>query len=261
MDLVNNTINAFRKDYRTDFLSFLDEYSTLLGKKGDYFKQKIFKRAHDNLLGYNEPIYDTKDMSKINGFGPGIIKLLDELVSTGLVEVLENEKKRPAYVLSEIYGVGPKKAQELVNKGITSIDKLRTSLEENPKLLNDVQKKGLQYYEDILERIPRSEIELYKNIFQKSFDSIKEDDSKFEIVGSYRRGSQSSGDIDVIMTSKNRKVFVNFMDDLLKQNIIVEVLSRGPTKSLVITKLDDNSKARRVDFLYSEPKEYAFATL
>jgi len=261
MDLVNNTINAFRKDYRKDFLDFLDEYSTLLGKKGDYFKQKIFKRAHDNLLGYNEPIYDTKDMSKINGFGPGIIKLLDELVSTGSVEVFENEKKRPAYVLSEIYGVGPKKAQELVNKGITSIDKLRTSLEENPKILNDVQKKGLQYYEDILERIPRSEIELYKNIFQKSFDSIKEDDSKFEIVGSYRRGSQSSGDIDVIMTSNNRKVFVNFMDDLLKQNIIVEVLSRGPTKSLVITKLDDNSKARRVDFLYSEPKEYAFATL
>ena len=261
MDLVNNTINAFRKDYRKDFLDFLDEYSTLLGKKGDYFKQKIFKRAHDNLLSYNEPIYDTKDMSKINGFGPGIIKLLDELVSTGSVEVFENEKKRPAYVLSEIYGVGPKKAQELVNKGITSIDKLRTSLEENPKILNDVQKKGLQYYEDILERIPRSEIELYKNIFQKSFDSIKEDDSKFEIVGSYRRGSQSSGDIDVIMTSNNRKVFVNFMDDLLKQNIIVEVLSRGPTKSLVITKLDDNSKARRVDFLYSEPKEYAFATL
>ena len=33
--------------------------------------------------------------------------------------------------------------------------------ERQDELLNDVQKKGLRYYEDILERIPRKEINNY----------------------------------------------------------------------------------------------------
>ena len=37
--------------------------------------------------------------------------------------------------------------------------------------------------------------------------------------------------------------------------------SRGPTKCLVITKLPGYVTARRVDFLYSSPEEYPFATL
>ena len=82
-----------------------------------------------------------------------------------------------------------------------------------------------------------------------------------EIVGSYRRGASSSGDIDAIITSKDSNVFKQFVDNLLEKNIIVEVLSRGPTKCLVITKLPGYVTARRVDFLYSSPEEYPFATL
>ena len=41
----------------------------------------------------------------------------------------------------------------------------------------------------------------------------------------------------------------------------MEVLSKGPTKTLVITKLNDKSIARRVDFLYTPIEEYPFAIL
>jgi NAD-dependent DNA ligase len=83
-----------------------------------------------------------------------------------------------------------------------------------------------------------------------------------EIVGSYRRGAQSSGDIDVIITSNDPKVFSKFIDNLIDQKIILHVLSRGPTKCLVITKMFYAlDKARRVDFLYTTPEEFPFAIL
>ena len=255
-------MNAFEdNDYKPEFISILNEYSELLQKRGDYIKAKIYRRAHDNLVNYSEPIYKVEELSKLSGFGPGIINLLQEYVSSGKINLLEKERNRPENVLSDIYGIGPKKARELVNNGITSVSKLRESYNNNPKLLNDVQLKGLKYYEDILLRIPRNEIVLYNEILNKAYDAIKDDTSKYEIVGSYRRGSQTSGDIDVIITSENKDVFVNFIDKLIEDNIIIEVLSRGPTKSLVICKLDENSIARRVDFLYSPRQEYAFAIL
>ena len=95
------------------------------------------------------------------------------------------------------------------------------------------EKKGLKYYDDIMKRIPRSEIEDYEEILQEAFDEVKNPGSKFEIVGSYRRGNKDSGDIDVIITDENndRKVFGNFLDALLKRKVLLEMLSRGKVKS------------------------------
>ena len=67
-------------------------------------------------------------------------------------------------------------------------------------LLNDVQKKGLAYFEDINQRIPREEIERYKCVFDAAFDEVKGPNSSYEIVGSYRRNAQTSGDIDLILS-------------------------------------------------------------
>ena len=115
-------------------------------------------------------------------------------------------------------------------------------------------------------RIPRNEIERFDKEFASSFDKATElagadDSSKYEIVGSYRRGAKTSGDIDVIITSKNANVFVEFVDDLKRKNMIIEVLSRGKTKCLVIAKLPDAEHARRVDFMYTSPEEFPFAIL
>jgi DNA polymerase/3'-5' exonuclease PolX len=139
-------------------------------------------------------------------------------VNTGTLKILEREKNNPVNILGEIYGVGPKKAKELVEKGITTIEQLR---ERQDDVLNDIQKVGLKYYEDILKRIPRSEVEEYKKLFDKDFEKVvgTGSDSHMEIVGSYRRGAESSGDIDVIITSKSPKVFVEFIDELIKDVI------------------------------------------
>jgi len=173
--------------------------------------------------------------------------------------------------------VGPKKAEELAKQGFKTIAELRQKLKSDPKILNAVQKVGLQYYEDILERIPRKEIDEYQYEFSKVLSRMRnpernpeqnpEQNPEYEIVGSYRRGASSSGDIDVIFTSADEALFNQFLDSLIQSGVIKEVLSRGKSKCLVIACLPSHKGRRqgfvhrRVDFLYTTPAEFPFAVL
>ena len=171
---------------------------------------------------------------------------------------LKKKKVNPLHIFTDIYGIGPKKAKALIEQGITTISQLK----ENQKLLNNVQKLGLEYYNDIIKRIPRSEIDTYYNVFKQVFDTLGYEDASMDIVGSYRRGLTTSGDIDVIITDKANKsqILQDFINKLVEKKIILHKLTDGKTKVLVIAQLP-GKPARRVDFLYSSPGEYPFAVL
>ena len=250
-----------KKRYNEEFIDLMEKLNTIMSKQGEPFRARAYQKAQETLMAYPDDIYTTSQLKGKPGIGPTIIDKLDEYIKTGTLRVLEKEKTNPINILSDIYGVGPKKAQELVDANIKTIDELRTRQDE---LLNDTQKIGLKYYEQILERIPRTEIEQYEKIFTEQFDKVAKNfpDSKFEIVGSYRRGAQTSGDIDIIITGKTGGIYNAFVDELLKTKIILEVLSRGSSKTLVIAKLPGlENTARRIDFLYSPPNEFPFAIL
>lgn len=237
------------------FIELMEKLADIMLKQGEPFRARAYQKAQETIMAFPSDILSPNDLKGKPGIGETIMEKLNEYVQTGTLRILEREKNNPINILAEVYGIGPKKAKDLVEQGITSIAQLR----ENQHLLNDVQRVGLQYYEDILKRIPRSEIEEYKEIFEKAFPS--QVDGKMEIVGSYRRGAQSSGDIDVIITSSSPKVFTTFVDNLISEGIILHVLSRGPTKCLVVTKIPSSDSARRVDFLYTSPDEFPFAIL
>ena len=239
------------------FIELMEKLADIMLKQGEQFRARAYQKAQETIMAYPGDIMSPNDLKGKPGIGSTIMEKLNEYVETGTLKVLEREKNNPVNILAEVYGIGPKKAKELVENGITSIAQLR----ENQQMLNDIQKVGLRYYEDVLKRIPRSEIEEYKSIFESDFNKVATSDSKFEIVGSYRRGAQSSGDIDVIITSDSPRVFINFIDELIKKKIILEILSRGPTKCLVMAKIPSSDSVRRVDFLYTGLEEFPFAIL
>ena len=246
--------------YNEQFIDLMEKLASIMLKKGEPFRARAYQKAQETLMAYPQDILSVDQLKGAPGIGSTILEKLNEFVTTGTLKILEREKNNPVNLLGEIYGVGPKKAKELVEKGITTIQQLRT---QQDQVLNDVQKVGLKYYEDILKRIPRSEIQEYEAIFISDFQKIASSDpsSRMEIVGSYRRGAESSGDIDVIITSSSHSVFVKFIDELIKEKIILEVLSRGSSKCLVIAKIPSSPTSRRIDFLYATPEEYPFSIL
>ena len=255
----SKTSQSSKKRLNDDLIQILNEMIDILTKQGEHFRAGRYKVAQETIMSLSEDVTDVSQLEGKKGIGPTILKKLQEFQKTGKIEFIEREKKNPALLLTNVYGIGYKGAKKLVDEGITTIAKLK---QEQDEVLNDTQKKGLKYYDDIMKRIPRSEIEDYEEILQEAFDEVKNPGSRFEIVGSYRRGNKDSGDIDVIITDENndRKVFGNFLDALLKRKVLLEMLSRGKVKSLTIGKLP-GKPARRLDFLYSTPDEYAFSVL
>jgi NAD-dependent DNA ligase len=247
------------KKYNEEFVDILDKLSNIMLKQGEPFRARAYQKAQETIMAYPNDITSPSQLKGLPGIGDTIMDKLNEYVETGTLKILEREKNNPINILTDVYGIGPKKAKELVDKGITTIAELRARQNELFIELNGIQKIGLEYYEQLLERIPRSEIEEYNEIFKSAFSN--DPSSKFEIVGSYRRGAQNSGDIDVIITSNSGTVYKNFVDELIKRKIIIHVLSRGLSKTLVIAKLPGEHVARRVDFLYSPPEEFPFAIL
>lgn len=252
------SVNQKGRRLNEELITLLDKLQTIMAKQGEPFKARAYKKAEETIMEFTEDIVDVQQLKGKPGIGETIMSKLVEYKETGTLRLLEREKNNPENILTDVYGIGPKKAKDLVSKGITSIGQLR---EQQDKLLNDVQKVGLKYYEDILERIPRAEIDRYADVFGLVFDKVKADGARYEIVGSYRRGAVSSGDIDVIITSPKEEVFKQFIDELKSEKVIVEILSRGPSKCLVIARLPLANHARRVDFLFASPQEYPFSVL
>ena len=246
--------------YNKQFIEKLNELETLMQKKGEFMRSRAYNKAQQALIVFKGDINSVDQIKDLKGIGKTITKKMEEYVTTGKIEAIEKEKLNPIYIFTNIYGVGPKKAQDLVDKGISTIVQLR----ENTDLLNDNQKLGLQYYDDINKRIPRNEINAYKTKFTQISESFKAEfpDSSIEIVGSYRRGVKTSGDIDVIITDKNNKkaILNKFISELKKEKILLHQLTDGKTKIMGISQLP-TKPARRIDILYTSPTEYPFAIL
>ena len=231
------------------------------------FKVRAYKKVIEELKISDKPIHTLEDLDNIPGVGEKIRKKVQEILETGHLEAADKAKEElqldAVDALSGIYGVGPVKAKDLISKGIKSIAKLREELAKDPSLLNNNQKIGLQYYEDILERIPREEIVRHEKIL---IGTLLEG-MIGTIVGSYRRGLPSSGDIDMLITMDKKtsqqraKAFNEYVHALKDSGYMAEVLSEGDQKCLSIVKVEPTAKSRRLDLLLVPTEEFPFALL
>ena len=236
--------------------------------KNDTFRYRAYIKAITALKDYEGEIKTSKDLDKVKGLTKGSIKKkIIEFIETNRIPEVENIKNESTGIqdLLNIYGIGPAKANELFKKyNIKSIDDLRNKYENDHTILNDKQKIGLDYYEDLLKKIPRKEMnkhEKYITDFIKNID--KDNNLIYEVTGSYRRGALKSGDIDVLRTTKtnNTILFNEIIQNLELDFYIKETLAKGDKKFMGICKLHRYKTSRRLDMIYTNKVNYPFALL
>lgn len=248
-------------DYKNiiiDNLKILHDYEKY---NKNYFKSRAYLKVIKNLSIYDKPIKNIKDMENIEGVGDKIKAKVEELIEKGKIAEIESIKKKKDFDISKtllnIYGIGPAKANELINKhNIESLD----DLVKNQHLLNEKQLIGLKYYKDLIQRIPAPEVKKHEKIFMKEINKLYKG-TEVDFVGSYRRGHVFVGDIDVLIKKNsvfNLKVFINY---LLSKEYIIDILALGNSKFMGIVKVRPDLPARRMDILVAEPDKYYFALL
>lgn len=229
------------------------------------FKVNAYKKALSQLPSEILTADDVKDVGGKKTYEKMkfIIENNDDLQE--VKDYVNNDSFKIIEEFQKIHGIGPSKAQELYEKqNMRSIEDLK----QNLNLLNDKQKIGLMYNEDISQRIPYNEMAKHDDFISKIMKdlyntcNIPENDIKYVIVGSYRRKSKDSGDIDILL-SGNKNYLKNFIDVLIEKKYIIKdaILANGDVKFMGMCKLPRHKTARRLDILYTPPTEYPFAQL
>ncbi|KIY71874.1 Nucleotidyltransferase [Cylindrobasidium torrendii FP15055 ss-10] len=246
----------------------VDQLSTLLDlvkcQPGPEPRQRAYtySRAISSLRAHPKRIKSFEDAKRLPGVGERTASKIMEIIQTGGLERIKHENSESVQVVKlfqGIYGVGQNTAQMWYNNGCRTLEDLKT----NPRIvLSDAQKVGIQFYDDINDRMPRAEagalFELIKPI------ALSIDPALFvEIMGSYRRGKADCGDIDILISRDpsdgrtHEGILQELLERLVQAGIVTEHLALpGDFEDLEncyrgLCRLPNvaGSKRRRIDFL------------
>lgn len=246
--------------YKLDRIRQADVY------RGEW--SRAYATAIEALRYRGLPVYTVADVDGVEGIGAKIRKKIDDITKTGTCPACEKAEAEfdldGLAELQTVHGIGPKKALELWRKGFHSIAQLKTPAGQAE--LNDVQKLGVKYVEDAVQRIPRAEMVEHEAFIKTALDP------RFQvaIVGSYRRKAADSGDIDVLLTlpdampEKDQIALFKQAIALLSDpdiGYVVGILSKGEKKVLGYAQLSPKHKVRRIDFMRTSENEFPYAVL
>lgn len=156
--------------------------------------------------------------------------------------------------LLPLLGIGPVSARRFVEEGVRKVEDLPTHR------LNRVQKLGVEWREDLAARIPREEITAWAARAEREYHRRAGETDLFQIVGSYRRGAETSGDIDVLVSGQESHL-LDFAKWCEEQSGFIAIVSAGPVRISFLARLQSGGRVRQVDLLYSPPDERALAQL
>lgn len=233
------------------------------------FRAIAFDRAAQTIEGLGDDINEyiqNQNLTDIKGIGKSIADDIYALDETGEMPVLEAYKEKvPESLVKwlDISGLGPKNAYKIHKElGISTIDELKKKLEDGSVAgLSGLGKKSA---EKILKSIEwmekfneRCRLDEATEIAEAILDSLKELEGvqKIDVAGSFRRGLETIGDIDILIAADEDKI-VQLFDVFTEHDRVTEVLGRGDTKSSVRTK-----EGRQVDLRIVSPEEYPAALL
>ncbi|KAI1305764.1 hypothetical protein EDD11_004878 [Mortierella claussenii] len=210
----------------------MDHYDSTQTKDNKYhFKVINYRKAITAIRALDYEITSEEMARKVPRVGKKIAQKIGECVALGRIKKLDHlnwdhERSTVETLFRSVYGVGSEKATEWYNKGLRTLDDLR----KLPDLTKN-QISGLQYYEDLLKRIPRAEVEEIGKVVESTAKQLHPD-IQSQVTGSYRRGQPDCGDIDIVVArpdvDRGDELFLimeHILKVLINQGFLVDHLS------------------------------------
>lgn len=237
------------------------------------FKIKTCNKVISVINDLQFEIKNSKELTDIKGIGQKTLDKIDEIINSDshlLKEINNTENSinnkiiinKELQKLKNITGIGPAKAKKLIEKNITLEILLDSYKNNNKDILSNLthhQLLGLKYYKDLEYKIPKDVIQKFNLILKEIFPN-----DNYKICGSYRRGKNESGDIDLLFSYKHYSKYNldSIINKLIEENIIIDCLTNeGETKFMGFAKLDFYKYAMRIDIRVVSIESFPFAIL
>ncbi|KAH7403484.1 hypothetical protein BKA64DRAFT_451570 [Cadophora sp. MPI-SDFR-AT-0126] len=250
-------------------IDILEQMGEHYKRVGDQWRTRAYQQAVGILKQLKVKVDCYEDAIRLPRIGTRIARKIEEICTTGHLRRLDNALADPTDKIItrflKIYGVGLSQAHKWIQAGYKSLDDLLAlpNLHKNQRI-------GIEHYDDFNTRIPREEVTALGDIVKKIAAEI---DPNVEAIigGSYRRGADSSGDIDFIITKRHTRsswdllhVLETLVARLTRDGFLVAALavpaSTG-SKWHGACVLPGNPFWRRIDFLVVPETEFGAALL
>ncbi|XP_061685918.1 DNA polymerase lambda isoform X3 [Syngnathoides biaculeatus] len=255
--------NNFNK-HITDKLELLAKAYT---HQGDKWRALGYSKAVNALKSYHKPVTSYQEACLIPGIGKRMADKIDEIMESGHLRKLDHigEAVPVLELFTNIWGAGTKTAQLWYQQGFRTLEDIRTKAH-----LTNTQKIGLKHYNDFLDRMPREEAAAIEKVVRQAAQAI---DSGLVAMacGSYRRGKNTCGDVDVLITHPDGKshkgVFSKVLQSLHDSGFLTDDLvsheENGEQKKYMgVCRLPGpDRRHRRLDVIVVPYNEFACALM
>ncbi len=231
----------------SDISAAFDELGDLLEFQGaNPFRVRAYRNAARTLKDLGEPLAviaadRARKLTDIQGIGDDLADKIGMLLATGSLPQLEELRAQtPASVMTlmRIPGLGPKKAAVLFKElAIQTLDQLQAACEAHQ--VQALKGFGKKTEETILAGLPlaaQAEVRLYwaeaDIVAQDILRQLRKCQSiaQLEVAGSYRRGRETVGDLDILAVSSQP-------DEVMEAFAALEgreaTLARGDTRMAI----------------------------
>lgn len=232
------------KQYNKEIAAAFEEIADLLGIKGEgFFKIRAYREAATRIGEESRPITekdtDPKELQKLERIGEAISLKMVEFIETGTMHYLEELRKEIPQSVRELLaipGLGPLRVGKLYKTlGIDTREKLIKAAQNGT--IEALPGFGKKMVGKILDAID-SDQQKKKRHERKEIDEVAEDllpllkklkgAKHVEVAGSYRRGSPTVGDMDIlVMGTVDPKAAEKIVTKHFKQ---MTLLGSGETK-------------------------------
>lgn len=250
---------------KKSIIKILEKIALLMEIQGENpFKVSAFRKAAAALETDSRSLSEMDDLTKIKGIGKGTAAVILELMEFGkssLLEELELQVPKGLISLMKLPGLGGKKIARLYQElNVVDVETLKQACLDNKvkqlsgfgektqqKILKELETFGVKK-----ERLPIWELDQAVENIEEVLASIVEI-IRFNFAGSLRRVSETSKDVDFIISTEEP---LAVKEQLLAKLPLLETVAAGDTKISVILDYDNPVS---VDFRLVKDYEYATA--